>query len=283
MTEPATSKSPPGGEKSSKNSPEAFFEKKNKNINARSGTFAESALQAAKPEKERTAAEMDSMEGRMASQKDKGSHKEHGNESQNLKQKVQPAAAKGKGVVTGNLKEDEKLKWASDNASGEPKTRGKKKKIRQKGEKEASSKVKDKTEEVWPEKEDTMQLVSMVEQAGSIHGISLKRGGAIARLQSAADRGTSCTVSKKVADLLREARTRRPKDIKTRAVAQVIRLEHGKKEEFEGGKISRDASSAGDKKKAAPTLVRDLNRLAVDVPLSPVVQPQHAQQMGGDM
>lgn len=247
------------------------------------GTDVESVLQAGKhaiPVTTKTAAVLQSMEAR--GKPGQGTEvlknkEEAGKEF--LAPKVQSAAAKGGEVVTESMEEYAKVKAAEEVAKTEGlyTTRGEKKQQRQ----QTSHGREEEMVEIWPAKEDVVQLISMVEHAGTLRGISLKKGGAVARLQSAADRGGSCKVPKNVADLLVEATLLRPKDLKTRAEAQMLRMEHGKEQSgTAAGKGTTGGSSSG-LKKTTPMLVRNFDKLTVDVPMSPVVQPQQPQKMGG--
>lgn len=70
----------------------------------------------------------------------------------------------------------------------------------------------------------------MVETAagGELEGVRLEKGGDIAKLHSAADKGTSCVVRAKVAELLTKATLERPKDTKDRADQRLARAQAAK-------------------------------------------------------
>jgi len=160
-------------------------------------------------------------------------------------------------------------------------TRGEKKKKKKQQQQQPGAGGEEEMVEIWPDKKDVVQLISMVEHAGTLRGVSLKKGGAVARLQGAADRGESCKLPKKVADLLVEATLQRPKDLKTRAEAQMLRMEYGKEKLGVEGKGASGGGGGGTgAKKATLQLVRTFDKLTVE-PMSPVVQPQQPQQMGG--
>jgi len=251
-------------------------------------TDMESVLQAGKhvvPLTRKDAAVLQSMEAHGKSgQGTKMSTKKR--EEGGLLPKVESVAAKEKEVVTQSLEEYAKLEAAKEVARNEGlyTTRGEKKKKKKKKKKEQQQRPfaggQEEVLEIWPEKKDVVQLISMVERAGTLNGVSLIKGGAVARLQSAADRGKSCKVPKKVSDLWVEAKSQRPKDIKTRAEAQMLRMDFGKGKLGEGGRATNsggDGSAAA--KKGTPKLVRMFDKLTVDVPTSPVVQPQQPQQV----
>ena len=197
--------------------------------------------------------------------------------------KVESVAANEEEVVTQSQEEYSKVEAAKEVAKNEGlyTTRGEKKKKKKEQQQRPSAGGQEEVIEIWPDKKDVVQLISMVERAGTLNGVSLKKGGAVARLQSAADRGESGKVPKNVVDLWLEAKSQGPKDVKTRAEAQMLRIDFGKGKLGEGGKATSSGSESGStaNKKATPKLVRTFDKLTVDVPVSPVVQPQQPQQM----
>ncbi len=229
------------------------------------GTDVDAVLAAGKhvvPVTVKGAAVLEAMEAKAAAS---APHQGGKDEQQSLVAKVKHAAATSCEFITESNEEYIKIKAAEDVAATEGvyKTQGERHK---KGEEQKADLV-----EIWPMKEDVRQLESMVEHAGSVHGISLRKGGPVARLQSAADRGTSCKVPKKVADLLIDATINRPLDLKMRAEARVTRMEHGV------------AGGAGEQtRKPMPELVRGSDNLfTVNVPVSPSQQvPQGAPVAG---
>jgi len=249
------------------------------------GTDVEAVLQAGKhvvPVTTKGAAVLQSMEAR--GKTGQGTEALRNKEEAGLVPKVQSAAAKGEEVVTQSQEEYAKLKAAEEVAKKEGlyTMRGEKKEKKKQQQQQPGAGGEEEMVEIWPDKKDVVQLISMVEHAGTIKGVSLKKGGAVARLQGAADRGGSCKVPKKVADLLVEATLQRPKDLKTRAEAQMLRMEYGKEKLGEEGKgASGGGGGSTGAKKATPQLVRTFDKLTVDVPMSPVVQPQQLRQMGG--
>lgn len=260
-------------------------DKKTKGKPRTGGTDVESVLQAGKhavPVTTKGAAVLQSMEarGKTGQGTETSKHKEEGG----LVPKVQSAAAKGGEVVTQSQEEYASVKAAEEVAKKEGlyTTRREKKEKKKQQQQQPGAGGEEEMVEIWPDKKDVVQLISMVEHAGTLRGISLKKGEAVARLQGAADRGRSCKVPKKVADLLVEATLQRPKDLKTRAEAQMLRMEYGKEKLGEGGKgASSGGGGSTGAKKATPQLVRTFDKLTVDVPMSPVVQPQRPQQMWG--
>eukprot|EP00624_Nannochloropsis_granulata_P001270 evm.model.NODE_16159_length_32649_cov_71.425774.2 len=249
------------------------------------GTDMESVLQAGKhvvPVTAKDAAVLQSMEARGKS--GQGTEVLKNKEEGGLVPKVESVAAKEGEIVTQSQEEYAKLEAAKEVARNEGlyTTRGEKKKKKKKEQQQRpSTGGQEDVIEIWPDKKDVVQLISMVERAGTLNGVSLKKGGAVARLQSAADRGESCKVPKKVSDLWVEAKSQRPKDVKTRAEAQMLRMDLGKEKLGGGGNTTSSGGGGGSTatKKATPKLVWTCDKLTVDVPMSPVVQPQQPQQM----
>lgn len=238
------------------------------------GTDVEAVLKAghhAVPISTKGAAVLQSMEAR--GKKGKGTEA-LGSKNQNnrtfLAPKMQSAAATTGVFETQSPEEYGKVKISEEVAqeAGLYETRGER---RQRQAAETPSDL----VEVWPRKEDVSQLESMIETAGVIQGVKLQKRGEVAKLQSAADRGASCHVSRKVADLLAEAAEIRPKDMKTRAEAKITRMKRGST--ASAGAAAKTSAGRGGAA-GGPQLVRGADHMTVDVTASVPTSNQEQRQ-----